>query len=132
MLGLESFPALLYFFLLFLIPNSPRWLVLKGRRDEAQQILNNINGPQGGEEVMGDIIKSIDGVVVTMENANSIFGEVFGWQPGRDVSVTLVRDGEEVLIEETLTTSYTMGQQLGRNPDITDAQQALLENWLKG
>ena len=70
MLGLESFPALLYFFLLFLIPNSPRWLVLKGRRDEAQQILNNINGPQGGEEVVGDIVKSIDN---NNAGANSTF-----------------------------------------------------------
>ena len=67
-----------------------------------------------------------------MENANAVFGEVFGWKPGRDISVTLVRGGEEVLIEKTLTTSYTMGKKLGRNSNITDEQEALLQKWLKG
>ena len=59
MLGLEAFPALIYFFLLFLIPNSPRWLLLKGKKEEAQQILNNVNGPEEGKSVMSDILKSI-------------------------------------------------------------------------
>ncbi|GAA6185773.1 sugar porter family MFS transporter [Aliiglaciecola sp. NS0011-25] len=39
MLGLEAIPALLYFFCLNFVPESPRWLLLKNRPDEAKQVL---------------------------------------------------------------------------------------------
>ncbi|WKK66384.1 peptidase M61 [Lutimonas zeaxanthinifaciens] len=117
------------------VQNAGR-MIVRGDREAGsvmfnEEVVNNSFWNEAGVKP-NDIIKSIDGVVVTMENANSVFGEVFGWQPGRDISVTLIRDGEEMLIEETLTTSYTMGQQLGRNPDISDAQKDLLKKWLKG
>ena len=117
------------------VQNAGR-MIVRGDREAGsvmfnEEVVNNSFWNEAGVKP-NDIIKSIDGVVVTMENANSVFGEVFGWQPGRDISVTLIRDGEEMLIEETLTTSYTMGEQLGRNPDITDAQKDLLKKWLKG
>lgn len=39
MLGLETLPALLYFGCLFLVPESPRWLLMKGRDTEALSIM---------------------------------------------------------------------------------------------
>lgn len=42
MLGLEIIPALVFFLALFFIPNSPRWLILKGRHEEAQEVLNTL------------------------------------------------------------------------------------------
>ncbi len=39
MLGLEAVPAILYFIGLFLIPRSPRWLVMKGHFDEAIKVM---------------------------------------------------------------------------------------------
>ncbi|HCC29381.1 MAG TPA: MFS transporter, partial [Marinilabiliales bacterium] len=39
MLGVGSIPAVLYFLLLFFVPQSPRWLALKGRHDEAKKVL---------------------------------------------------------------------------------------------
>lgn len=44
-LGVSAAPALLFFILLFTIPNSPRWLVAKGRRDEAIAALARIGTP---------------------------------------------------------------------------------------
>ena len=35
MLGLETLPALLYFFALFVVPRSPRWLIMHGKDEEA-------------------------------------------------------------------------------------------------
>lgn len=39
MLGLETLPALLYFGCLFLVPESPRWLLMKGKDVEALNIM---------------------------------------------------------------------------------------------
>lgn len=42
MLGSAIFPSLLFFFIIFLIPESPRWLITKGRTEEATRILARI------------------------------------------------------------------------------------------
>lgn len=44
MLGMEAVPALLFFIVLFFIPESPRWLVVKGAEQKAFSILNRIYG----------------------------------------------------------------------------------------
>lgn len=48
-LGITAAPALLFFGLLFAIPNSPRWLLAKGRRDEASAALDRIGSPPAVE-----------------------------------------------------------------------------------
>ncbi|WP_294632281.1 sugar porter family MFS transporter [uncultured Bacteroides sp.] len=42
MLGMETLPALLFFIIIFFIPESPRWLILKGREEKATNILQRI------------------------------------------------------------------------------------------
>jgi sugar porter (SP) family MFS transporter len=44
MLGVEAVPAILYFVLLFFVPRSPRWLMQKGKNDEAMRVLVRIHG----------------------------------------------------------------------------------------
>ncbi len=39
MLGMESLPAILFFIIIFFIPESPRWLILKGQEKKAGNIL---------------------------------------------------------------------------------------------
>ncbi|MFA5651730.1 MAG: MFS transporter, partial [Proteiniphilum sp.] len=42
MLGAETIPALLFFIVIFFIPESPRWLVVKGKETLAAKILSRI------------------------------------------------------------------------------------------
>ncbi len=44
MLGMEALPALLFFIVLFLIPESPRWLIVNGQENKAASILKKIYG----------------------------------------------------------------------------------------
>lgn len=43
MLGLETLPAIFYFFALFAVPESPRWLAMNGRDDEALAVFSRAN-----------------------------------------------------------------------------------------
>jgi sugar porter (SP) family MFS transporter len=42
MLGMETLPALLFFTIIFFIPESPRWQILRQRDDKAKQTLRRI------------------------------------------------------------------------------------------
>lgn len=44
MLGMETLPALLFFLIIFFIPESPRWLIVKGNDMRAASILERIYG----------------------------------------------------------------------------------------
>ena len=44
MLGIETLPSLIYFVALFAVPESPRWLVMHGRDDEARRVLERFSG----------------------------------------------------------------------------------------
>lgn len=57
-LGVAAFPALLFFFSLFSIPQSPRWLVRVGRRDEARSVLLQI-GERDIDRHLEDIVESV-------------------------------------------------------------------------
>lgn len=55
MLGVLSIPSVLYFVLtIFYLPESPRWLVSKGRMIEAKQVLQRL---RGREDVAGELIR---------------------------------------------------------------------------
>ncbi|WP_020208801.1 sugar porter family MFS transporter [Gilvimarinus chinensis] len=58
MLGVEIVPALLWVLLLFSIPESPRWLVLRGRNEEAKQVLAKLLPPEQCEEELQAICDS--------------------------------------------------------------------------
>ncbi|NNF34542.1 MAG: sugar porter family MFS transporter [Saprospiraceae bacterium] len=55
----ELIPCLLFLLLLFLVPKSPRWLMLKGRREEAYQVLDKIHGEELANEEIEEIEESI-------------------------------------------------------------------------
>ena len=42
MLGMETLPAIMFFIIIFFIPESPRWLILQGKEEKATNILERI------------------------------------------------------------------------------------------
>ncbi|MFD1613993.1 M61 family metallopeptidase [Gelatiniphilus marinus] len=79
-----------------------------------------------------DVIKSINGTVLTMQNANNVLQSVFSWKPDMDVEVVLIRAGEEVIIKTKTTKTYTTGTGIFEKEDATLAQKSLRDAWLKG
>ena len=60
MLGSEGIPAILFFILLFFVPESPRWLVKENRSDEALKILNKINRPEETHRILEEIKETVN------------------------------------------------------------------------
>ena len=58
-LGVAGAPAALFLLMLFMIPRSPRWLVLKGRVAEARQVLALI-GEENIESEIQDMVMAAD------------------------------------------------------------------------
>jgi MFS family permease len=58
MLWMDAIPAILYFFLLFAVPESPRWLFGKGQTDRAQAILTKTCGLAAVEQELLNIRQS--------------------------------------------------------------------------
>lgn len=45
MLGVQAIPSLIYFIMVFFVPESPRWLMKNNRKQEAEQVLYSIGEP---------------------------------------------------------------------------------------
>lgn len=56
----ELIPCFIFLFLLFIVPKSPRWLILKGRDDEAKEVLTKLHGAELAEKEFSEICLSID------------------------------------------------------------------------
>jgi MFS family permease len=58
MLGMDAIPAILYFFLLLAVPESPRWLYGRGDADQAKLILTKACGPEQADQELHNIRQS--------------------------------------------------------------------------
>jgi sugar porter (SP) family MFS transporter len=55
MFGAEALPGVFFLVLLFLVPESPRWLMVRKREKEAREVLNRIMSEESAEREMGEI-----------------------------------------------------------------------------
>ena len=59
MLGLEALPAAVYFAALFIVPRSPRWLIMKGKNNEALSVLRKASGNKYAKSERDSIVNSL-------------------------------------------------------------------------
>jgi SP family sugar porter-like MFS transporter len=59
MFGVEAIPAAVFLILLFFIPESPRWLVMSGRKEEAEQLLSSIAGEEFARNEIENILATM-------------------------------------------------------------------------
>ena len=67
MLGSETLPAMLFFFIIFFIPESPKWLIVKGKMEKASVVLSKIYADQ----------EDLDNEITTTEESMS--GDKGSW-----------------------------------------------------
>ncbi len=60
MFGITAIPSLLFLLGMLVVPESPRWLVKRGRTEEAERILARIGGPGYARGVLGSIEGTVD------------------------------------------------------------------------
>jgi sugar porter (SP) family MFS transporter len=60
MLGVEALPAIFYFLALFSVPESPRWLLMHGKDDEALGIMARVVGRTRAESDLKQVRASFD------------------------------------------------------------------------
>lgn len=72
MLGSETLPALAFFFLLFTIPESPRWLYKNHQVEKAKEVLRKLEGERAADSELHDIETTLQG-----ETEKVAFGDLF-------------------------------------------------------
>ena len=78
MLGVEIIPALLYFLCLFLIPKSPRWLVVQNREDDAKMVLKRLYPDAEAATLSANIQEIKDTLDDKLKPVLERVGEIFG------------------------------------------------------
>ncbi|MET0496691.1 MAG: D-xylose transporter XylE [Steroidobacteraceae bacterium] len=84
-----AIPAGLFLVLLLLVPETPRWLVMKGRGDEARQVLRRVSNEADAIRVLAEIQESLNesnssklfafgGLVIFVGIALSLFQQFVG------------------------------------------------------
>jgi SP family galactose:H+ symporter-like MFS transporter len=72
MLGIIALPGVFFLIGLFFLPDSPRWLLLRGRREDAEIVLAKL---RGDEAVVRKEIADIDEQLKTKQHGWSMFKE---------------------------------------------------------
>jgi SP family arabinose:H+ symporter-like MFS transporter len=83
MLGMEVVPAVIFIALLFAVPESPRWLLQKGREAQARRVLEEVGGPEHAAIELASIREAMRGEV-------GRFSELFAGAFSRPLAAAVV------------------------------------------
>ncbi len=85
MLGSEAVPALLFFLLLFIIPESPRWLYKNNQPEKARAVLRKLEGEGQAEEELREIEETLHG-----KQEKVAFGELFKGKMAKITAIGII------------------------------------------
>jgi len=74
MLGVEALPAVFYFLALFTVPESPRWLAMNGKDEEARRVLEKVSDSAQAERDLQAVKASLR---VEQSTERAALGELF-------------------------------------------------------
>ena len=77
-----------------------------------------------------DVIKTVNGNELTLQNAQEVIGGMFTWQEGQDIEMTLERDGKPIEIKTKLTKAFATSNGLIENKNAIKSQVDLRNIWL--
>lgn len=97
-------------------------------RDDIE--LNSFHKDLGLQE--GDMIKSINGTVYSRENIYDLITTSMNWKEGEEISMTILRNGEEKVLETVIKEPTATGKRLVEQLGSSDEQVELRYAWLKG
>lgn len=95
MLGVEAIPAVLYFFALLSVPESPRWLAMRGKKAEALAILAKVGGK---EQAIKDLKEIQSALSASVEDTRVPIRQLF--QPAMKLVITI---GVSIAILQQIT-----------------------------
>lgn len=78
MLLTTAVPGVIMFVLAFTLPESPRYLVMRGRNDEAAQILRDVTGEENPEGKVAEIAETVKDEMGHRPRLSDLRGKVFG------------------------------------------------------
>ncbi len=79
----------------------------------------------------GDIIKSINGKTYNVENIYDLISDSVNWEVGEDITVTIVRNGEEKIQKSKVIEPMSRGLRLVELMNADGEQMELRHSWLK-
>lgn len=79
----------------------------------------------------GDIIKSVNGVEYSLNNVQPLLSASFGWTPDTDLTLVLIRDGEEIEISGKMGIPSISISNITEMENANEEQITLRNYWLK-
>lgn len=96
------------------------------RDDIALSTFFTKTGMQGG-----DIIKNINGKAYNVQNIYDLISDSVNWKVGEDITITVVRDGNEKILKAKVIEPMSKGLRLVELMNADGEQMELRHSWLK-